>query len=133
MSRKTKEIELFGEKLILSERTAVDVLAFAELSKQLQNRDLSDAVYQAAVIVEAALKINLKNLDSKNIFIRIIRFLHLDKKYKNAIEFNSKLSSNYIINNLSQVELFEIVKDVYDLEGLKIPSVEESQEDVKKK
>ena len=53
-----KEIELFGMKLLLAERTARDVNA---LQKQFEaSKDNVDALLQSAVIVRDGLKINLK-------------------------------------------------------------------------
>lgn len=132
MARNQKEIELFGEKLILSERLASDVLAFSEFVKNNSDeKTVGLALYQASLIVESGLKVNKKEIPevpkATSIWQKIIRWLGLDKAYKEAkkiiaetIAFNLKLLADYILNNLTQKEIFDLVKQVYELEGINI-------------
>lgn len=140
MVRNTKEIKLFDETLILSERTAGDVLSFSEFVQNSteDEKTVGLALYQAALILEAALKINRKEhprLNKISFLDKILRFLGLNKSYKqflketeDVIDFNLKLDAKYILENLTQKEIFELVKEIYLLEGLDIISKEnESQ------
>ena len=131
MGRNTREIELFNEKLILFERTAGDVLSFAEfVNTNTDNKDIGSILYQSALIVEAGLFNNRKNAPvfrGNILFNKFLKFIGLGKKYKEYLslvedveKFNSKLKATYVLNNLSQKEIFEIVKIVYELEGLKL-------------
>lgn len=141
MGRNQKEIELFGEKFILSERNAFDVLSFSEFAKNnTEDKTIGISLYQAALIIESALKYNKKELPSfnSNIFRKVLQFFGLDKKYKQflkqieeILEYNRKLTSNYILSNLTQVELFQLMKEVYILEGAKF-STEEGTDTEKK-
>jgi hypothetical protein len=107
MERKTKEINLFGKKLLLGERTAIDVL---NLSEALKNYDIekksepSFYLLTSATVIEDALKININNLKWYN-------FL---KKRKYRVQ----LSAQYLLKNLTQQELMKYTQDVYELEGL---------------
>jgi hypothetical protein len=137
MGRNNKEIELFDEKFILSERDAIDVLSFSEFVKNNSNdTTIGIALYQAALIVESALKYNRKeipNLPKSNILKKVLRFFELDKEYKKiqddiekTLEYNSKILSSYILSKLTQIELFELMKEVYVLEGANFDSTEET-------
>lgn len=135
MGRNTKEIELFGEKFILSERDAIDVLSFSEFAKNNSNdKTIGLVLYQAAMIVESALKYNKKDIPEipkDNIFKKILRFFGLDKEYKklqveieNILEYNSKIRSGYILSKLTQIQVFDLMKEVYILEGVKFDAAE---------
>jgi hypothetical protein len=55
---KTAEIELFGKKLKLYERSAFDVYQLYEIARQQTNP--SDQIIQMAMMIEDSLKPNLK-------------------------------------------------------------------------
>jgi hypothetical protein len=134
MGRNTKEIELFGEKLILTERSAYDVISFTEFSKKNSNdANPSIALYQVSLIIETALKYNKKEIPvvpKANFWKIIIRFFGLDNSYKvflieleKVLEFNAKLLVNYLLEKLTQKELFDILKEVYLLEGVELEKI----------
>lgn len=139
MGRNTKEIELFGSKLILSERTAGDVLSFSEFVKNNSDeKTIGIALYQSSIIVETGLKSNKKEMPKAlnfNIWYKILRFFGLDKAYKaflieveKVLEYNSKITAQYLLDKLSQKEIFDLVKQVYELEGAKFDTTENTTE-----
>lgn len=118
MERKTKEINLFGKKLLLSERNAIDVLELTEAIKKRNDIDTSDTsffFYTAATVIQDALKINIENLSWYN--------------FRKKSLFKKILTSKYLLENLSQKEIFEISSYVYELEGLDMtPKTEDNAE-----
>lgn len=133
MNRNTEKIDLFGEELQLSERKAQDVLAFSEFAKT-SPEGISTAIYQAALIVEASLRCNIKEIPDEghiSLFRKILRFLWKDRKYKSfnkavnkILEFNFKLKAVYLLDNLTQKELFGLVRKVYALEGIDLDAIQ---------
>jgi hypothetical protein len=103
LQTKTKEIELFGEKYLLSERTAFDVMSVTELfpGGKMTN---SEAASLFAYVVSQALKINLNNLKWYQVF----------KKRK----INKIISTKYLLKNLSVSQIDELWKQVMELEGV---------------
>lgn len=60
----TCEIELFGKKLLLSERTARDVNALMDFAKK-QKSDPFSGIVNSAVVIRDGLKINIIELEKK--------------------------------------------------------------------
>ena len=108
MVRKQKEIELFGEKLILAERTVADVRAL-EIFVSQQNGQMGDEsvkMQSVITVILDGLKLNIKRLKWYEIFKRM--------KYKRMFK------ARYLIKNLTNNQLHELWKDVLTLEGQKI-------------
>lgn len=129
MNRNNEEVKLFGNTYTLYERSAGDVLSLSEfVSKNTQGNTLGIAVYQSAIILEASLKLNQKELPKpyKDNFIKkFFRKFKESEKYNayvkeltEKMEYNSTLKATYLLANLSQKELFDYVKKVYLLEGI---------------
>lgn len=107
LTNKTKKIELFGLNLLLSERTVKDNAAINALA--IEARAFSDSNFQIVMLqhislILSALKINFKLLKWWQIF----RYIELKKK----------LSSKYIMNNLSVQSIYKLVDTVLELEGV---------------
>lgn len=107
------EIKLFGEDLILSERTALDTYLLVELTKDLPN-DYESVVLVNSLIVYDALKINFKRLK----FYQLIKWI----KYKRIINRRN------LIEKLSFGKLEWLANKVLELEGIKKKSIENNQE-----
>jgi hypothetical protein len=103
-SRKTEEIELFGKKLLLSERTAGDVNRLIVFSEKIKDKKFTDMIIEASIILEDSLKINYENLKWYEYF----------KKRK----LKKILSKGNIVNSLSAKEIFNLAEKVYELEGI---------------
>src|SRR5574343_575269 len=104
MDRKTKSIELFGVKLLLSERTAGDLIALMKYDKSNKNdNQIEEALYQAVQDVADGLKINYESVKWDNF---------RSKKYKKL------LSTKNLINKLSQQQIFQLAEQVLELDGL---------------
>jgi hypothetical protein len=112
LTNNTKEIELFGKKLILSERTARDVNKLIAYSKKNTEKEFVDMLIEAAITIEDGLKNNFSNLRWYNIF----------KRYG----LRKLLSKENLIANLSSSQLFDLSKQVYQLEGVEIEDEKKS-------
>jgi len=102
--RKQKSIELFKKNFILYERNASDALAFATFATTNTTEDMQTYLYKALQIVVASLKLNYVNLKWYEFFQK--------RKIKKL------LSYKHLVNNLSQQQIYNIAKDVLELEGL---------------
>ena len=117
-----KEIELFGTKLLLSERTARDVNILQKYSSE-GVKDGFDGVMQSALIIRDGLKINLLQFNEKP-----IKWYELKRKK----EFK-KLSS--IINVEKILELpIRVISDlsieVLKLEGIDVEALKKKMNPV---
>lgn len=103
------KIELFGMKLLLSERTARDV---NNLDKHLRNSkiDFQEVILQRIIIIRDGLKINFKLLKWWN----IIRRFKL-KKISNEI---------FLLENLSANRITELSNKIFELEGIEVKKKE---------
>ena len=90
--RKTKEIEIFGKKVILSERNAQDVLNLAEYSGS-QKMTPSLSVQISAVAIRDSLKYGVK-------------------------WYEREYSVKKLLKGLTSKELFEFMKMILELEGV---------------
>ena len=110
MEPKVKTIRLFDYKkdLLLSERTAGAVLAFATFSGELEENG-ANAIYRAAVILEDALIINIKKL----------KWYQFITKFR----FKKMLNKKYIIDNLTASQISDLAREVLVLEGFKFDEV----------
>jgi len=105
MNLNVKTIKLFNEKeFLISERTAGDVLTFSKFSDNLDNSG-QNSIYRAAIMIEDALKINIKNLK----WYQIIKLIY----YKRILD------KKYLINNLTSLQVSELTKEILILEGFK--------------
>ncbi len=104
--RKSKTIDLFGVRAELTERSAGDVNRLIEFSKRKQEKDYSDFVIEASVVVADALKSNYENLSALQYF----------KKRK----LQKLFSKENLLKNLSASQLFELAAEVYKLEGVEV-------------
>jgi len=114
--RKQKSIELFGKNFILYERNAVDALSFAQFSVKNNSEDMQTYLYKALQIIVASLKMNYDNLPW---------YKYIEKR-----KLKRLLSYKHLIHHLSQQQIFEIAKDILDLEGL-VPVDDEKKTSVK--
>lgn len=103
MELKVKTIDLFNQGLLISERTAGDVISLAEMSI---DGSAQSSIYQSVIALEQGLKINIKNL----------KWYQLIKRYK----FNRILNKKYILNNLPAATIALLALEVLKLEGLKV-------------
>lgn len=109
----TKGIELFGRKLILSERYAIDVFEMIEFAKQQNGNDPTVYMYQSAKVVESALKVNIRSLKTYQVIKKLT--------------YRRILSANNLLKKLTPKEIMDLSKEVYKLEGY------EEADDTKKK
>lgn len=101
---KTETIELFGYKLQLCERKAVDVNKMLLFSSQSSEKNYFSYLFQNAVVIADALSINLKKL----------KWYQFWKRY----QFKKLLSYKNLVDKLSQDQLTKLAEKVYQLEGL---------------
>lgn len=99
------EIELFGKKLLLSERTARDVHALSEYSKT-HERNYTEAVIQSLIMLRDGLKINFRVLK----WWQIIKLLRLKRLFR----------KENLLNKLSPRLITELSEKIYELEGVDI-------------
>lgn len=97
--RKSVEIELFGRKVLLFERSAADVLELYEFHKSSDGK-FGLHIFEFAMQISDALKPNLKTFWDKKT---------LGRKFK----------PGYLIKNLSPAQLLELSEKVSELEGNK--------------
>lgn len=108
---KCEPIELFGEKVLISERTAIDVIGLQKYSSKFnKNLDLNVVVFEGATIISDALEINKKGL----------KFYQLIKRYK----YWKKFRSLNILKKLSATQIMKVVEKVYRLEGIELKDAE---------
>lgn len=112
MERISTKIELFGLDLRLHVRNASDVLDMVEFVGS-HNLNLSLSIFQAAKTVESALVQNRKSIQKARFWQR-----KACKKANEDREFNRKLKSEYLMDNLSVKELSDLANKVYVMEGL---------------
>lgn len=142
MNRNIEKVIIFGNEYILSERSASDVLSLTDFASKPENQNISSVVFQYSVIVASALKLNKKELPPayKDTFIkRLFRKIYKSSKYKNyekslmeTLDYNSKLKSEYLLENLSQSELLNLVKKIYKLEGVDLDKISKEPSEKKK-
>lgn len=123
------EIELFGKKLMLSERTARDVNALMDYAKK-SNGDPFSGVMNSAVVIRDALKINLIPLENKLKILQILPVKWYEFKKKKEI----KLTQNEIaeLKEITSVEkiinlpirlIDELSTKVLELEGVDVQAL----------
>jgi len=104
MIRKTTDIELFGLKLVISERNAGDVIALSKFANENDGQTLEDIIYKSLQIISAAMIYNYKHLPW---------YMYFKKR-----NLQSLLSPKHLLNNLSNAEIFNLAEKVLILEGL---------------
>ena len=115
MIRKTTDIELFGLKLVMSERSAGDVIALSKFANENDEQTIENIIYKSLQIIDAALICNYKHLPW---------YMYFKKR-----KLQSLFSPKHLINNLSNAEIFDLAEQVLILEGL----VPQKKEDTGKK
>lgn len=109
------EIELFGQKLKLSERTARDVNALQSYAQKARTNSF-DSVMQSAVIIRDGLKINLLPFeDDPPKWFDLKRKKRL-RELKNLITVERLLS-------LPIRSIYELATEVLKLEGLEVEAL----------
>ncbi|WP_448509303.1 hypothetical protein [Immundisolibacter sp.] len=98
-------IELFGHKVMLSERTARDQYILAEYSRH-KGMNFSEALLQSMVVLQDGLKINIKQLK----WYEIIKWLR----------FKRLFSRKNIMQQLSAQTITDLAYKVLELEGIDI-------------
>ena len=103
MERKTKEVDLFGRKVIISERGTRDVQEMMEFTRQSEDK-MNDAIVLSLhlLILEAALKDNLKRVRFPFQFKR--------KKWNKMFAYES-------LESISPRYASELATEVMKLEG----------------
>lgn len=106
MDLNVKTVKLFTneKELLISERTAGDVLSFSEFSGKIEDSNINH-IYRAATMIEDGLKINFKKLKWYEVIKRLWYKRILNKKY--------------LINNLTSQQISELAKEILILEGFK--------------
>ncbi len=100
--RKTKEIEIFGKTVILSERNAQDVLNLSEFASS-QEMSPTLSIQIASVALSDSLKYALK-------------------------WYERKPTAKKLLESLTQKELFEFMAMILELEGVKKKVAEQEKE-----
>jgi len=100
----SREIDLFGRTLLISERIARDVNKLILFSKQKKEKDFTDFIVEYSIVVADALKINYSNLKWYQFF----------KKKK----LERLLSKESLLEKLSPSQIYELAMTVYELEGV---------------
>jgi len=102
--RKTKDVEIFGKKLKLSERNASDVIALTDYASESDFKSLGSIIYLNTKILEASLVYNYDDMRWHQYFQK--------RKLKKLLSFKN------LINKLPQSEIFTLAEQVLELEGL---------------
>ncbi len=110
-----KEIELFGKKLLISERTARDVNALQKYASE-SNKDNFDGVLQSAIVIRDGLKINLLP------FVNIPIKWYQHKRKKDLKELQSIINVEKILS-LSIRVIGELSLEVLKLEGVEVEAL----------
>ncbi len=105
LTNNVKEIELFGKKLLLSERTARDVHALTEYSKK-HGQNYTEAVIQSLIMLRDGLKVNFL----------VLKWWQLIKRFK----LKRMLRKEFLLNNLSPRLIMELSDQIYELEGVDV-------------
>lgn len=103
---KTDTIELFNQKMLISERTAQDVLElveFVQKNQESEKPDMGVHLFAAAQSLSSALKINYVNIPKWRFLKRL--------KIKNLV------SPVNLITKLAPSELFKFQEKIFELEG----------------
>jgi len=108
--RKQKNIELFGQKFILSERNASDVIILSDFSLTNTGKDLKTLLYKALEVVETSLKFNYSTLPWY--------------KYLHKRQLKKLLSKKHLLNTLTTQQVFSLAQDVFEMEGLLVETGE---------
>lgn len=126
---KTKEIELFGEKVLLSELTAEDFFVLKAFSEK--NRTPAGMIQANYLCVEMSLSRNVRPLPA---------WWHR-KERRQVKGWNRKFSGKHIRANVGLCESGELFEQIFALSGLTMPddkkklesevrSAEKSQEEL---
>lgn len=115
LTNNVKEIELFGKRLLLSERTARDVNALQKHSSE-GLKDNFDALIQSAIMVRDGLKINLFEFEGKQ-----FKWWQFRAK-KKFLELSSIVNTEKILSLPMRV-ISELSLEVLKLEGIDVAAV----------
>lgn len=123
------EIELFGKKLLLSERTARDVNALMDYAKKSKGDPFS-GIMNSAVVIRDALKINLVPLENK---LKILHTLptkwYQFKKKREIRSINKEIAELKEITSVEKIInlpirlIDEFATKVLELEGVDVQAL----------
>jgi hypothetical protein len=94
MFRRSKEVELFGRRFVMSDRLAMDVIKLDREREKAAGGDMMQNLFFIAVAVSDSLKGNKRRFWQKNV-----------------------TSPQYLLDNCSVNELIELNKQLYELEN----------------
>lgn len=103
LTNNVAEIELFGKKLLLSERTARDVNALVDYAKG-KEFDYTEAIIQSLIVLRDGLKINFLKL----------KWWQIVKRW----QLKRILSKENLLNKLSTRLIIDLSHKVLELEGV---------------
>lgn len=127
LTNNVKEIELFGHKLLLSERTARDVNSLQKYAEGAV-KDNFDGVMQSAIIIRDGLKINLLPFERKP--VKWWEFKRKKQLQKLLSIINAEKILSLPIRVISDLSLEVLGLEGLDVESLKkkIPGLEATRE-----
>ena len=99
---KTEEIELFGEKLLLSERTARDSNKLTLFSADKIGKSYPDLLLESAIAIEDALKINWINLP----WYKFLKKRSYKKKF-NKLNIIASFPASMIFDTAKRIAILE--------------------------
>ncbi len=99
------EVEIGRDKLILSERTARDVLDLSEYHEKHKSNTPTYNLVVMATVIESSLRATMRNLSWYRFFEK-----HKYKKYK----------TKYLLEKLPQSKLLDLYQKIFELEGIDI-------------
>lgn len=105
--RNTKPISLFGENVLLSERSAYDVILMHDFANKNKDNHIGKSLFELAKVVESGLRYNFEIMKWYQIFKRL--------RYKR------KFNQGYLLKHLgNSFELPDLAKQVMKLEGVDV-------------
>lgn len=113
--RKTKLVEILGEKVLLSERDAYDVMVLS--STNIEGNVTTKAALEMAHVIHSALKYSIRTLKWY--------------QFRKHIVYRWKFRLNYLLKHLSiNGELPQLAIEVYRLEGIEVDKLLEDQKEI---
>jgi len=105
--RNTKPISLFGENVLLTERSAYDVILMNNFANKNKDNHIGKSLFELAKVVESALRYN----------IEILKWYQFIKRFR----YKRKFNQNYLLKHLgNSTELPDLAKQVMKLEGIDV-------------
>jgi len=105
--RNTKPISLFGENVLLTERSAYDVILMNNFANKNKDNHIGKSLFELSKVVESGLSYNFE----------ILKWYQIIKRFR----YKRKFNQNYILKHLgNSTELPDLAKQVMKLEGIDI-------------